>query len=153
MTKPSKLPWYLRFAERHEPNEIITANNEGSPYLYRWHLIPKNKLLNIYLHRFVGPDKRHLHDHPWVSLAYMLEGEFEEHYTRCHPIEYIRQRTITKGEWTYRNSRFLHYLIPGPTGAWTIFITGPRLRKWGFITETGWKPWDTVVGPKLKGDY
>ena len=154
-----KLPWYLRFAERHEPNEIITANDEGSPYLYRWHIIPKNRFLNVYLHRFVGPDKRHLHDHPWVSLAYMLEGEFLETFYKPGPnhpdvIErLVEVRTIKKGSWTYRNSRFLHYLAPGPEGAWTIFITGPKLRKWGFITEYGWRPWNTVLAHKSKGGY
>lgn len=142
-----KTPWYIRYAAKRPADEIITANNEGSQYLHRWHLIPKNRLLNIYLHRFIGPDQRVMHDHPWLSLAYHLQGWFDETYIRLHgKFCYVPlNRRIHKGQWTYRNSEFLHYLVPGPAGAWTIFITGPTIRKWGFLTDQGWKPWREVV--------
>ena len=140
-----RIPWYIRYAAKHPADENITANNEGSPYLQRWHLIPKNRFINIYLHRFTGPDQRVMHDHPWISLAYHLEGYFDETYWKDYPFLYVRNRRIHKGDWTYRRSTFLHYLEPGPNGTWTIFITGPTIRKWGFMTEGGWKPWREVV--------
>ena len=40
----------------------------GKNYLSRWHIIPRNRYFNIYLHKFVGSDDdRALHDHPWRS--------------------------------------------------------------------------------------
>ena len=151
-----KRPWYRRYAANRQPDEIITANNEGSPYLHRWHLIPKNKLLNIYLHHFVGPDQRVMHDHPWISLAYMLEGVFLEVY-RKKPDAWVDTRLIEAGKWTYRSSVFQHFLRPEQVfPCWTIFITGPKIRKWGFITKDGWKHWKDVVfnfSEKERRDY
>lgn len=142
-----KIPWFIRYAARRPADEIITANNQGSPYMHRWCLIPKNRFINVYLHRFLGPDQRVMHDHPWISLAYMLEGYFDETYARLrkHGPHYKAERRIHKGQWTYRSSRFLHYLTPSPSGAWSIFMTGPTIRKWGFVTKDGWKPWREVV--------
>ncbi len=145
-----KIPWHIRYAAKRPADENITANNEGSPYLHRWHLIPKNRFINIYLHRFTGPDQRVMHDHPWISLAYTLQGYFDEVFCRASWLKkygshYRTQRRIYQGHWTYRNSTFLHYLDPGPDGAWTLFMTGPKLRGWGFATADGWKPWREVV--------
>lgn len=137
-------PWYIKYAAKRPADEIITANNEGNPYLHRWHLIPKNRFLNIYLHRFVGPDQRVMHDHPWISLAYHLKGSFFERYAKS-PEHRVKTRTISVGDWTYRGSTFLHYLLPPSTGAWTVFITGPKIRGWGFLTQGGWHPWREVV--------
>jgi len=150
--------WYEKYARRNAPDEVISANNDGTPYLQRWHLIPKNKFCNIYLHHFVGPDNRTMHDHPWISLAYMLEGQFYEVYRRTHPVDFFTQtRVISAGQWTYRNSTFLHYLTPEKAlPCWTVFITGPKIRNWGFLTETGWKPWRKVVKhfkPSERRDY
>lgn len=50
------------------------------PYLTRWHIIPRNRWFNLYLHKFVhGDDDRALHDHPWVSASLLLEGRYREH--------------------------------------------------------------------------
>ena len=47
------------------PDEVI-----GTNYLERWHLIPRNRFFNVYLHKFSGPDScRELHDHPWWNLS------------------------------------------------------------------------------------
>ncbi len=132
-------PWYIRYATSHPVSFVITGHEDGRPYLYRWHLIPRNPFFNIYLHHFVGDDARTLHDHPWVSLAYQLSGglyeEFEKNGEKwC--------RWIKKGKWTYRRSTFLHrleLLFKKPRDpVWTIFITGPKIRDWGFQTTGGW---------------
>ena len=154
----SKTPWYIRYGERHKPDQIITANNEGSPYLHRWHLIPRNRFFNIYLHHFIGSDQRVMHDHPWISLAYHLAGSMEETYQDPYFLsEYRRKRLIVEGNWTYRNSKFLHYLTPEQVfPCWTLFMTGPKLKPWGFQTKDGWRPWRQVLpnlNPDEKDDY
>ena len=142
--------WYRKYAESHPVTDVITGNDEGKDYLYRWALIPKNRFFNIYLHHFIGDDKRVLHDHPWCSLAYQLEGCFVEHYKR-HSDDQTKGRVIEKGTWTFRRGSFLHYLTLKDTfgldsrGAWSLFFTGPRFRMWGFRTVEGWKPYHEVL--------
>jgi hypothetical protein len=59
------------------PDKVIEDGK--TEYLYRWHLIPRNPLLNIYLHHFLGSDKDVLHDHPWASISFVLRGGYTEH--------------------------------------------------------------------------
>ena len=33
----------------------------------------------------------------------------------------------------------------------TLFITGPRVREWGFACPKGWVPWQEFVAPSDKG--
>ncbi len=139
-------PWYIRYATRHKPDQVITANNEGSSYMSRWCLIPKNRFFNIYLHRFTGPDQRVMHDHPWISLGYVLYGRLYEAFAK-NATDEVRYRWINSGKWTYRNSKFLHYLhlSRNTPCVWTIFITGPKIKSWGFLTKDGWRPWKKVI--------
>lgn len=49
------------------------------PYLQRWHMIPRNRWFNIYLHIFVhGDDDRALHDHAWNSWSLILSDRYYE---------------------------------------------------------------------------
>ena len=58
-----------------QPDRVI-----NSSYLHRWHILPRNRWCNIYLHRFVGDDDdRALHDHPWWSVSFLLKGAMLEH--------------------------------------------------------------------------
>ena len=154
------LPWYIRYAIRRPPTETILDSENGRPYLRRWAILPKNPIFNIYLHHFVGSDKRMVHDHPWISLSKMLTGSVREvYYVNSRGKTYVRSRVVKEGEWTYRSSRFLHYVLQNnKTGertppVWTLFFTGPRIRTWGFETPSGWKPYFQVLkgAHKTKG--
>ena len=99
-------------------------------YLRRWWLIPRNKYFNIYLHCFEGSDDdRALHDHPWWSLSFKLWGSLREHLVGC------KQRDIISLLPYVRTPKTLHRMELRSKNAWTLFITGPRLRDWGFKTE------------------
>jgi len=105
----------------------------GGDYLHRWFLIPKNKYFNIFLHKFYrSDDDRALHDHPWISLSILLKGEIIEH-TWGNKVRYI-----TRFLPIFRSAKLAHRieLVKGPV--WTLFITGPRIRTWGFHTKSGW---------------
>ena len=89
-------------------------------YAKRWHVLPRNKWFNIYLHKFEGPDPgRHLHDHPWWNISFILKGMYHE---TTPERMYLR----TAGDIIRRKATDLHRIdtIGGPT--WTLFITGPR---------------------------
>ncbi|SID67872.1 Protein of uncharacterised function (DUF550) [Mycobacteroides abscessus subsp. abscessus] len=67
----------LRKWLRLEPHQPIGAEGEA-PYLLRWYVIPRNRWLNIYLHKFLrDDDDRALHDHPWWFVSLMLWGQYK----------------------------------------------------------------------------
>lgn len=112
-------------------------NLEG--YLKRWWIIPRNKWFNIYLHKFVGSDDdRALHDHPWHSISICFSGELWEareypQGTFCHRIK----------NWLpyFRKATLMHRMILKSETAWTLFITGPVIREWGFRKRHGDRDW------------
>lgn len=114
------------------PPDLIIGDN----YLHRWYIIPRNKYFNVYLHKFYCNDEdRALHDHPWWSCSFLLKGEVKEH--QLNKIKLI--------PWLFpiiRSARFCHRLelVHGPVI--TLFITGPRIRHWGFHCPNNWKPWE-----------
>lgn len=118
-----------------DPDIIIDGD-----YLHRWYVIPRNRFFNIYLHKFGrSDDDRALHDHPWYSVSVLLRGEFLEH-------SFKGKRHIPWLFPVFRTAKFAHRLevVKGPV--WTIFITGPRLRDWGFYCPKGWRHWKEFTG-------
>jgi len=120
------------------PSRIIGVN-----YLSRWHVIPRNPWFNIYLHQFTGSDDpRAPHDHPWRSVSFLLRGRMLEHYW-LRPGEPQTQvsRWLPWLRPVGRGARFSHRLelVDGP--AWTLFITGPVRREWGFWCGSRWVHW------------
>ncbi|NKI18499.1 hypothetical protein HCU74_13870 [Spongiibacter sp. KMU-166] len=107
----------------------------GDNYLSRWHILPKNRLFNIYLHHVCGDDPdMNLHDHPWLfNLSIVLRGDIEETLP-------TRQRLLQEGSLTARMSRAPHRLALRSPDSLTLFITGPKIRDWGFYTDNGWVP-------------
>ncbi len=128
-----------RVALKRKPDVVIGSLLR--PYLKRWHLIPRNPAFNIYLHQFLrSDDDRALHDHPWVNLSILLHGTYTEHTIAAGG---IHERTVRRtGDLKLRGALDAHRieLTDGP--CWTLFLTGPRWRIWGFhCAEAGWVPW------------
>ena len=117
------------------PNQVIGGVDD--PYLLRWHVIPRNPLFNIYLHLFLrSDDPRALHDHPWANISWLMLGTYTEHVlANGKPATRIRYA----GDVVIRPSgRSLHRIELHSGSVWTLFITGPRYRKWGFQCPQGW---------------
>ena len=121
----------------------------GQSYLRRFHIVPRNRWFNIYLHRYSGSDDdRALHDHPWRSVSFLLWGDLWEvarRYTYVLgeiPISWTEQHE--KIGWMrpkYRKATAAHRIVLISPRAWTLFLTGPVVRKWGFLCPHGWVPW------------
>lgn len=135
-----------RVYDGRAPDFIIGGSD--NPYLRRWWLIPRNRFFNIYLHQFLrSDDDRALHDHPWVNCSILLSGE----YTEVLPTKggTTTSRVLTAGSMAFRWPSQAHrvHLHAGP--CWTLFITGPRVRQWGFWCPKGWVHWqDFTAGPR-----
>src|ERR1700721_2473016 len=129
--------WFLGWLDLG-PHFIVGA--PGDPYLLRWYIIPRNPWCCIYLHKFVrDDDDRARHDHPWASFSLLLHGQYIE--------ETKEGRTMYRpGAVRWRSAAFSHRVeLPQGKPAWTLFITGPREREWGFHCPKGWVPWRDFV--------
>lgn len=144
----------LRWARNREPDFVIGGSER--PYLKRHWLIPRNRFFNLYVHQFLrSDDDRALHDHPWLfNASWLLAGDYFEHMPHG-----IARRF--QGDWKFRWGRAPHRVeltkIPGWDGnltpgaicaaedaerpCWTLFVTGPVVREWGFYCPRGWVHW------------
>ena len=115
------------------PDEQIGPH--GNRYLLRWWLRREPLRGNIYLHQVLrDDDDRALHDHPWDSTSIILRGTMKE-------ILKGSARVLEPGSITFRDAETAHRLevVSGPV--WSLFITGPKKRDWGFHCPNGWRHW------------
>ena len=101
-------------------------------YLKRWWVIPRNRFFNVYLHEFSASDPADLHDHPWVNCSIILKGSYIEHFHDR------TSRLRNRGHVVFRGATTLHRLELVTRTVTTLFITGPVVRRWGFLTRAGW---------------
>lgn len=136
-------------ATMRRPDFIV--GGRANPYLLRWFVIPRNPLFNIYLHKFLrSDDDRALHDHPWANCSLILKGNYVEQTADGATL-------LSDGAIRCRLSgKFAHRieLVNGP--CWTLFITGPRYRNWGFnctdaLGYKRWVPWQEFVDDQDRG--
>ncbi len=139
----------LKAIASSRPPDFIVGGADN-PYMLRWWVIPRNLFFNIYLHRFLRSDEdRALHDHPWINLSILLEGEYTEHSIAAGGVEHAVVRKA--GAFKFRGARSAHRIELHNGFCWTLFITGPKLRKWGFHCPKGWRPWEEFTDARDKG--
>lgn len=150
---------WMRWHPR-KPDFLIGGST--NPYMRRWWVIPRNKYFNIYLHHFLrSDDDRALHDHPWWNMSILLWGKYIEHMPR-DPVAYKAGRNrahiqkLRSAPFIYmRGAEAIHRveLLKRDCGChegqhcpeqkekpvWTLFITGPKWREWGFWCPKGFK--------------
>lgn len=152
------------------PPDFLIGPTEDDPYMLRWWIIPRNRFFNIYLHHMRhDDDDRAPHDHPWWSLSLCLDGHIREHqliHWRDHPCSqdvetYVKEtggrgqlyrvNEIRAGDFKWRGTKYAHRLTLPDGDAWTLFITGPNVRTWGFHCPKGWIPWKQFVDSDKPG--
>ena len=141
--------WPLSIASRRPPDFLIGGSE--NPYMRRWWVIPRNRWFNIYMHEFLrSDDDRALHDHPWFNLSILLRGRYVEHTIAAGGVHHSRE--MKAGAIKFRAPWSAHRveIKPGET-CWTLFITGPVMRTWGFHCPNGWRPWRLFVDDRDAG--
>ena len=104
---------------------------DSCPYLIRWRF--ETPWGSIRLHHWLSQDDpRHRHDHPWSFVTFVLKGG----YTDLSPAgdQHLRAPAVQ-----YRDATHQHTVVPDKGGAWTIIVTGPKIRKWGFWVDGKFK--------------
>jgi len=136
--------WAVRFMNRRPADVVIEKD-----YLSRWWLI-KTRWLRVYLHCAHRSDRdRALHDHPWHNASLILGGEYVE-------MLWDGMRCLAPGALVFRRAAFCHRLVIVRGPVISLFITGPKIREWGFWPYAGpkagrnWVHWKQFVKP---GNY
>lgn len=155
---------YIPLALVRKPDFVIPG--DGGDYLRRWFITPwskyergskpanlwqafKRKLPNIYFHNFRrSDDDRALHDHPWWNVSILLVGNYVEHTIPQGGVHVAK--TYASGDMKFRGARSAHR-IEIDTPCWTLFITGPSIREWGFHCPQGWRHWRDFVDSRDSG--
>ena len=144
----------------------VVIGGQKHPYLLRWFVIPRNRFFNIYVHCFLrSDDDRAHHSHPWLfNASLLLSGSYIEHTIKAGGIV-VRTHRVA-GCWKVRFGAaphrielltVAHYVITQPLNSdlipcWTLFITGPRMREWGFYCmERGWIHWKRFMASEDSG--
>jgi hypothetical protein len=97
----------------------------GCPYLIRW--IWETKWFSIRVHRWMGSDdQRHPHDHPWWFVSLVLWGCLQE-------VPSMKRRGF--GSVGFFRAEHQHSVRLITKTAWTVLLTGPRKREWGFWVD------------------
>ena len=145
------LRWHERVTDSRTPDVRIPGDPDIPPYMLRWWAIRRNAFFNIYVHIIRrSDDDTALHDHPWWNFSIVLEGEYTEHLIREGGVH--TKKRYGPGAVRFRPSgAFAHRLELdryrdgfgfGMDGeerpVFTIFITGPVLRRWGFHHPLRW---------------
>jgi hypothetical protein len=104
-------------------------------YMRRWLLC--TPWFTLRLHKILRSDQdRDLHDHPWDFLSFILSGAYAE----LTPDG--RERAFVPGDVNVKRAEDLHSLrLLNGDPVWTLVVTGPRRRRWGFATPSGWVHW------------
>jgi hypothetical protein len=128
------------------------------PYVNRW-MVDMGKYGSLRLHHWFGSDdQRAYHDHPWWFLTLVLKGGYQDLHpqavlrcSQCHSTDITwnhlcthcgwvdleeaeaqAQDHLTAGSWRFRPAEHKHTVLVDKGGAWTVLLTGPEQRIWGF---------------------
>lgn len=141
----------LVMSEDIAPDMVI--GDPRNPYLRRWHLREEGPSGGLYLHQILrDDDDRALHDHPWDSSVFIIEGSYKE-LTAANPDGQL----FEAGSYRHMSAETAHRLIVVDGPVWTLVFTGPRRREWGFHCKNAdgsprWVPWQEFVATHNKGE-
>lgn len=137
------MSWWHRVAARRPPDFLV--GRQEDPQTLRWHLVPRNRWFNVYLHRWLKSDEDEAtHDHPYWNLSIVLQGFYTEwvgdaHERRAH-CRFTSWRPVMRWPTTAHK-----ICIMDGTEVWSLFISGPRVREWGFHCPKGWVHFKTFI--------
>lgn len=132
----------VRTTIRRAPDELVAERqNSPMPLIKRWYVLRRKYLMNIYIHTICRSDEdRALHDHPWPNVTIVLMGGYWDHIIEAGGVH--RRVWRAPGDVVFRRAGTAHRLeLPEASSALTLFITGPKVRAWGFHCENGWRHW------------
>jgi len=136
--------WKLRFGGYRmiyrDADRLDRAGDRSvrDPYLERFYIF-STPWFGVYIHRFWASDPDGLHDHPWSSFSWVLEGGYKEEIAGI-----LGPEIRIAGSKHFRPAQEAHRveLCEGdePGSCWTLFTRFRRKRLWGFYRGAEWIP-------------
>jgi hypothetical protein len=112
----------------------------GCDYLTRYVLVLFGFSLRVH-HWTNDDDPRHMHDHAWWFLTLVLRGGYTD-ISQAGEGQPVVHDHLSAGSIRFRPALHRHSVMVDNGGAWTLVLTGPRERHWGF-----WVPGRNKVLP------
>lgn len=139
-----KASWGLR----KRPPDMVIFRGPNEHYIERWFILPRNRWFNVYLHKILLDDYLTPHDHPWwnVSVPFSPYWEFQHKVVEVIKTNSVHYKYSSKCYLrmpyrpVFRKATSIHRIAVQNTVrgyAWSLFITGPQRRIWGFWTRHG----------------
>lgn len=165
-------PWSGWFRTDAEGNPIEVGALRLWQRLFR--VLP-----NVYVHQILqSDDDRALHDHPWWNVSIILSGGYYEVmpddwnprgqvatrrmgniiFRRATAAHRLQLRGDYRGAHWRKNEAEIGHTVGGQEWhvplktCWSLFITGPRVREWGFHCPNGWVKWTDFTKPTAPGE-
>ena len=116
--------------------------HDQDPYMRKW--FAWCPWFGIRVHNILRSDPDvHLHDHPWDFVSILLTGG----YTEVLPVGggSVAFRLWPRWSVVRRKAEDLHCLLVSRP-LWTLVLTGPKRKSWGFQTGQGMIPWRKYLG-------
>jgi hypothetical protein len=85
----------------------------------------------------------------YVNLSILLEGSYTEQTIKAGGVKVLTPRKA--GDWKVRLPWTAHRIIIDEP-CYTLFITGPRIRNWGFHCPQGWRSWEEFTARDKPGE-
>lgn len=100
-------------------------------YVRRWYI--ETPLFSARVHHWLhSDDSRNFHDHPWWFVTFVFAGG----YTDVSP---SGSQEMQAPKIAFRPALHRHTVQVKSGGAWTLLITGPKIRNWGFWVKDKFK--------------
>jgi hypothetical protein len=150
----------LKFVDIFNLDRRVISREDGEKYLTRYYIFrkPLKWMPSIYIHCFHNGDPDlELHDHPWSkSASFILDGSYleekryktvdhsiplcpsEREQSLLGPRYNVNIRKFSPGNVNYIRGTDFHRVQLLTPKVWTLFISGPKIKDWGF--------WDRHTG-------
>lgn len=100
-------------------------------YVRRWFV--ETPWFSVRLHHWLhSDDDRYFHDHPWWFVTLVLQGSYRD-------LSPSGSELMTPGSVAFRPALHRHTVKVALDGCWTVLVTGPQVRRWGFWVGEKWK--------------
>lgn len=125
--------------------EYLLIGSESDPYMERWS-VEDDDGRSVKVHHFhrsdagvILPDGSHdplaMHDHPVDFVSILISGAYRDHALDG------THRDYRAGDVVRHAATDAHRLELLEGRVWSVVLTGPKVRPWGFHTRAGWFPW------------
>jgi hypothetical protein len=115
--------------DRFVPHRELGWSEIGEEFT-RYTLL-KTSFAKVFLHRLVCPVwPRRQHDHPWNYVAIILYGGYAE---RVQLGDHATYEWCRPGRVLFRSAVHAHSVTTKDRPCWSLVITGPKRREWGFV--------------------